>query len=172
MKNSITALCLLISLTLSSTLAFAQPAAPAIAQDSDAVLRQQINRFVDQWHADAARADPAYFDKIAPDGVYIGTDKSEIWNREQFRAWAKPFFDRKKAWAFTAVKRNVYLSPDKQYAWFDEQLKTQMGICQASGVIRQTGHGLEIAHYQLSLAVPNPLMDSFSKAIAEHEAGK
>lgn len=136
----------------------------------DAAFRQQVNAFVDQWHADAAKADPAYFDKMAPDGIYIGTDKSEVWTREQFRAWAKPFFDRKKAWAFTAIKRNVYWSPDQRYAWFDEQLNTQMGVCQASGVIHNAGGKLEIAHYQLSLAVPNPLMDKFTKAIKEFEA--
>lgn len=136
----------------------------------DAAFRQRINAFVDQWHADAAKADPVYFDKMAPNGIYIGTDKSEVWTREQFRAWAKPFFDRKKAWAFTAIKRNVYWSPDQRYAWFDEQLKTQMGVCQASGVLQHTAGKLEITHYQLSLAVPNPLMDKFTKAIAEFEA--
>jgi hypothetical protein len=54
--------------------------------------------------------------------------------------------------------------------WFDEQLNTQMGTCQASGVLLNTGKGFKIEHYQLSLAVPNPLMDSFSKAIREYEA--
>ncbi|SFU95541.1 SnoaL-like domain-containing protein [Pseudoduganella namucuonensis] len=147
-------------------------AGAACAQNalSDDAFRQRVHGFVDQWHADAARADSVYFDKMAPAGVYIGTDKSEIWTREEFRAWAKPFFDRKKAWAFTAIKRNVYFSPDKKYAWFDEQLNTQMGICQASGVIHHSADGFQIEHYQLSLAVPNPLMDKFTKAIAEFEA--
>jgi hypothetical protein len=144
--------------------------AAAQSAGADATFRQQINTFMDQWHKDAANADPAYFDKMAPNGIYIGTDKTEIWTREQFKVWAKPFFDRKKAWSFTAIKRNVYFSADKNYAWFDEQLNTQMGICQASGIIRRTATGLEIEHYQLSLAVPNPLMDQFTKAIKEFEA--
>ena len=144
--------------------------AAAQSADADAAFRRQINTFMDQWHKDAANADPAYFDKMAPNGIYIGTDKTEIWTRDQFKVWAKPFFDRKKAWAFTAIKRNVYFSEDKNYAWFDEQLNTQMGICQASGVIRRTAAGFEIEHYQLSLAVPNPLMDQFTKAVREFEA--
>ena len=118
---------------------------------------------------DAANTRPDYWDKFAPQGIFIGTDKSEVWTRDQFKAWAKRFWDRKKAWNFTAQKRNVHFSPDKQYVWFDEQLNTQMGTCQASGVLRNTPDGFKIEHYQLSLAVPNPLMDSFSKAIAEHE---
>ena len=136
----------------------------------DTVLRQKVNAFIDRWHDDAANTRPDYWDKFAPNAVYIGTDKSEVWTRDQFKAWAKRFWDRKKAWSFTAQKRNVYFSPDRQYVWFDEQLNTQMGTCQASGVLHNTPDGYKIEHYQLSLAVPNPLMDSFSQAISRHES--
>ena len=146
-------------------------AAPAFAQLPDAAeFTRQVNAFVDGWHDDAAQTRPAYFDKIAPNGVYIGTDKTEVWTRDQFKAWARPYFYAKKAWAFTARKRNVYFSSDRRYVWFDEQLDTQMGICQASGVLRNTGKGFLIEHYQLSLAVPNALVDGFAKAIAEFDA--
>jgi hypothetical protein len=142
----------------------------AYAQDADAALRRQVNAFVDQWHDDAARARMAYFDKMASDGVYIGTDKTELWQRDAFKAWAKKYFDRKSAWSFKATRRNVYFSPDKQFIWFDELLDTQMGVCQASGVIRKTATGFEIAHYQLSLAVPNELAAQVTKSIKEFEA--
>lgn len=144
----------------------------ALAAAPDAEFRQQVNAFVDRWHDDAAHTRPDYWDKFTPDAVFIGTDKSEVWSYKEFKAWAKRFWDRKKAWSFTAQKRNVYFSADKKYVWFDEQLNTQMGTCQASGVLRNTGQGFLIEHYQLSLAVPNPLMDSFSKAIREHEAAQ
>ena len=137
---------------------------------ADAAYRQQINAFIDQWHDDAAHARPAYFDKIAKDGIYIGTDKSELWNRDAFKIWAKPYFDKGKAWAFTPLKRNVYWSPDHRYVWFDEQLQTQMGICQASGVIHQTSTGaLEIEHYQLSIAIPNPLAEQVRQEVHAFE---
>jgi len=42
---------------------------------------------------------------------------------------------------------------------------TRMGICQACGVIRNTASGLQIAHYQLLLAIPNDLVDQFQKQI-------
>ncbi|WP_256080765.1 nuclear transport factor 2 family protein [Massilia sp. YIM B04103] len=144
-------------------------AAGAQTPAADQAFRARVNAFVDGWHKDAANADPVYFDKMAPEGIYIGTDKSEVWTRDAFKVWAKPYFDRKKAWSFTAQKRNVYFSPDKKYVWFDEQLNTQMGTCQASGVLRSTDQGFLIEHYQLSLTVPNPLMNQFTKAIAEHE---
>lgn len=138
---------------------------------ADAALKQQVNAFVDEWHDDAAHARLAYFDKIASDGVYIGTDKTELWRRDEFKTWAKKFFERKSAWAFKAVRRNVYLSADKSLIWFDELLDTpNMGPCMASGVIRKTAAGFEIVHYQLSMAVPNELAGQVTKLIGAFEA--
>jgi len=158
----------LATLAAAATL-FSSPVAHAQAT-RDAAFVREVNAFVDGWHDDAAHTRPSYFDKIAPQGVYIGTDKSEIWTRDQFKAWARPFWERGKAWTFTAQKRNVYHSPDRAYVWFDEQLNTQMGTCQASGVLRNTGKGFLVEHYQLSLAVPNALNAGFAKAIAQYEA--
>jgi hypothetical protein len=112
----------------------------------------------------------AYFDKMAPDGVYIGTDKTELWHRDEFKVWAKRFFQRKSAWTFKPIKRNVYVSADKHTIWFDEQLNTQMGICQASGVIHKGPTGFEIEHYQLSIAVPNDVTTPVTKIIKDFEA--
>jgi hypothetical protein len=143
--------------------------------ETDPALTRQVNAFVDSWHDDAANARMAYFDKMAADGVYIGTDRSELWKRDEFKAWAKKYFDRKKAWSFKATRRNVYASSDQSIIWFDELLDTpNMGPCMASGVIRKTKDGFEIVHYQLSMAVPNEVNKEVHKLIAEHEkkAGK
>lgn len=135
---------------------------------TDAALTKQVNAFVDEWHDDAAHARMAYFDKMAEDGVYIGTDRTELWRRDEFKAWAKKYFERKSAWSFKATRRNVYASPDKSVIWFDELLDTpNMGPCMASGVIRKTARGLEIVHYQLSMAVPNEVAGKVTKLIAE-----
>jgi hypothetical protein len=143
----------------------------AQAQQADAALARAVNAFVDEWHDDAAHARMAYFDKIAPDGVYIGTDKHELWHRDEFKAWAKRFFERKSAWSFKAVRRNVYASPDKSFIWFDEILDTpNMGPCMASGVIRKTAKGFEILHYQLSMAVPNEVGGQVTKLVKDFES--
>jgi len=123
----------------------------------DPALAQQVNAFVDGWHDDAAHARMRYFDKMAPDGVYIGTDRSELWQRDAFREWGRKYFEGKQAaWVFHPTRRNVYATPDGALIWFDELLDTEnMGHCMASGVIRRKPAGFEIVHYQLSLAVPN-----------------
>lgn len=137
---------------------------------TDAELTKQVNAFVDEWHDDAANTRMAYFDKIAKDGVYIGTDRTELWTRDEFKAWSRKYFDAKSAWTFRATRRNVYASADKSLIWFDELLDTRnMGHAMASGVIRKTRNGFEIVHYQLSVAVPNEVIDQVTGIIADHE---
>ena len=137
---------------------------------TDATLTREVNAFVDGWHDDAANTRMAYFDKIAKDGVYIGTDRTELWTRDAFKAWSKKYFDAKSAWTFKATRRNVYATADKSMIWFDELLDTKnMGPAMASGVLRKTKSGFEIVHYQLSLAVPNAVNDQVVGIIADHE---
>lgn len=142
------------------------------AATADPALVKGVNAFVDGWHDDAAHARMVYFDKMAPDGVYIGTDRSELWQREAFRAWGRKYFEGKKsAWTFRATRRNVHVSDDGKLIWFDELLDTEnMGHCMASGVIRKTASGFEILHYQLSVAVPNEIADQVTGSIKAFEA--
>jgi hypothetical protein len=137
---------------------------------SDDQFRARINAFVDEWHQDAAHARPAYFDKIASDGIYIGTDKTERWTREAFRTWAQPAFARPVAWAFTPLHRHVNFTPNRQMIWFDEQVRSSMGLLQASGVMRPTPASFEIVHYQLSIAVPNEVIPEVTGAIKAFES--
>lgn len=142
----------------------------ALAAHADSALKRRVDAFVDRWHDDAAHARMAYFDKIAKDGIYIGTDKTERWRRDEFKAWARPYFKRKSAWAFKAIKRHVYSSEDGAMVWFDELLDTQMGVCQASGIMRRKGDSFEIVHYQLSMAVPNEVGGQVTRLIKDFEA--
>ena len=67
--------------------------------------KQKIDEVLDSWHLAAANADfEAYFGKMTKDGVFIGTDAMENWQNDEFRAFSKPYFDKGKAWSFTAVQ--------------------------------------------------------------------
>ena len=117
---------------------------------------QLVDGFITNWHKAAAAANfNAYFDAFTEDAIYIGTDATENWNKTAFQAFAKPFFDKGKAWSFTALERNIYFSEDKKMVWFDELLDTQMKICRGSGVLIKTEQGWKIKHYVLSMTVPN-----------------
>ena len=123
------------------------------AQDGEKVA---ITAVLDGWHTAAANADyEAYFSKMTSDGAFIGTDAEENWSVKAFKEFSKPYFDQGKAWSFTALKRNIYISEDGKYAWFDELLDTWMELCRGSGVLRKEDGQWKIAHYVLSMTVPN-----------------
>ena len=126
--------------------------------------KMAISQTLDAWHRAAAAANfEAYFDLMTPDAVFIGTDAGENWQRAEFISYAKPHFDKGKAWSFTAVERNIYGAHGSDFAWFDELLDTQMKLCRGSGVLRKEDGKWRIAHYVLSIVVPNENVDALVK---------
>lgn len=132
--------------------------------NSAETLKKETGILLDEWHKAAAKADfDAYFSLMAEDGIYIGTDATENWNLSEFKNFSKPYFDKGKAWNFTALDRNIYLSDDQQVIWFDELLKTHMGLCRGSGVLTQEDGAWKIKHYVLSMTVPNKYVEEASQ---------
>jgi hypothetical protein len=116
----------------------------------------EINALLDNWHKAAANAEfENYFNALDENSIFIGTDATENWDKKAFQAFAKPYFDKGKAWNFTALERHIFFSSDKKVAWFDELLNTQMKICRGSGVVVWDGKQWKIRHYVLSMTVPN-----------------
>ncbi|ASW74077.2 hypothetical protein IQ37_12795 [Chryseobacterium piperi] len=124
-----------------------------------------INTMLDGFNAAAAKADfTHYFNYFADESTFIGTDATEVWDKKAFMIWAKPHFDKKRTWNFTALKRNIYFSKDRKMAWFDELLDTQMKICRGSGVLEKINGDWKVKQYVLSMTVPNDIVD---KVVAE-----
>ncbi len=118
--------------------------------------KKQIAAMLDSFNLEAARADyTGYFNNYTSDAIFIGTDATERWNKEQFMVWAKPYFDRGKAWNFKSIDRHIYIDENKNTAWFDELLNTQMKICRGSGVVVKKGNEWKIQQYVLSMTMPN-----------------
>jgi SnoaL-like domain len=116
----------------------------------------EVITLLNNWHKAAAEAKfEPYFDAMAEESIFIGTDATENWNKKQFMAFSKPYFDKGKAWSFSTLERNVYFSKDKKTAWFDELLNTQMKICRGSGLLIKEGKHWKIKHYVLSMTIPN-----------------
>jgi ketosteroid isomerase-like protein len=137
---------------------------PVFAQDAGTVEKATIKSVLDLWHKAAAEAKfKPYFALMTDDAVFIGTDATENWQLDAFKTFAKPYFDKGKAWNFTAVERHIYLSDNKDFAWFDELLDTQMKLCRGSGVLKKVNGQWRIAHYVLSMTVPNDHTDEVIK---------
>ena len=132
--------------------------------------KPEINKILDDWHKAAAEGNfNAYFGAFTKDAIYIGTDASENWNMDQFKAFSKPYFDKGKAWDFKPVERHIYFSADGKTAWFDELLDTWMKICRGSGALVKEGNTWKIKHYVLSMTVPNDVVEETVKVKAKIE---
>lgn len=159
---------LFLSLSIVSLAASLYLTIPATVNTADET--KTITTLLDDWHAAAGRADyTTYFDKIADNGHYMGTDATENWDKKSFAIWAKPYFDKGKAWNFKALERHVFFSTDGKTAWFDELLNTQMKICRGSGVLTKQGKTWKIEQYVLSMTVPNDVVNQATPLKAKYE---
>lgn len=132
--------------------------------------KEQVNKTLDAWHKAAAEANfDNYFGMMVEDAIFIGTDPTENWNKKAFQAYAKPHFDKGKAWDFKAIERHIYFDNSGKLAWFDELLNTQMKICRGSGVLVKTGKEWKIKHYVLSMTIPNDNANEVIKIITPIE---
>ncbi|WP_213524006.1 nuclear transport factor 2 family protein [Nonlabens sp.] len=127
-----------------------------------AISIPEVEQSIDAWHQAASQAHfENYFDLMTEDAIFIGTDATENWQVTEFKAYSKPYFDQGKAWSFTSLERHVYSLYG--VAYFDELLDTQMGICRGSGVMKMQDGKWKIAHYVLSIAVPNDRVSALTE---------
>lgn len=126
---------------------------------NDTELITGIDGFISEWHQSAANSDHTkYIGAMAVDGIYIGTDATELWTTKEFGEWSKPYFDKKRGWNLVKLDRHIYLGADKRTAWFDELLDTGMGLCRGSGVVQNVNGNWQICQYVLSPTIPNELI--------------
>lgn len=143
-----------------------------VSAQNNTTKKIEIETILDNWHKAAAEANyENYFDAMADESIFIGTDATENWNKKAFQAFAKPYFDKGKAWKFRAFERNIYFSKDGKTVWFDELLNTQMKICRGSGILEQENGQWKIKHYVLSMTIPNENVNEVVKIKAPIEEG-
>ena len=138
----------------------------AVVARADALVQPQtpegeVGAVLDRWHNAAATANQdLYFGSFAKGGVFIGTDPEERWDVDTFRIWAAKYFKGDSAWVYIPTQRNVVVSVDRTYAWFDEVVwNNSYGECRGTGVLQRLGDAWKIAQYNLSIPVPNDVMN-------------
>ncbi len=124
--------------------------------------KSAIDSLINVWHHAAAVADEkTFFGLMEETAIYIGTDATERWLRDELKEWSKEYFDRESAWHFTPLSRNIELDPSGQFAWFDELLDTWMGTCRSTGIVSQKDGDWKILYYHLSVTIANEKIDDF-----------
>ena len=116
-----------------------------------------IDRLLDGLHQDAHEGNfKSYFDRYTPDAIFLGTDKTERWTIEEFKAYAKPAFADGNGWTYSVVERNWEGAGDTH--WFDEILfNEKLGYCRGTGVVQLIEGEWKILHYALTMLVPNEI---------------
>ncbi len=142
--------------------------ATADAARSPADAEKQVAAVLDDWHDAAAKADEnRYFGHLTEDSVFMGTDATERWDKKAFRAYASPHFAKNDAWSFRAARRAIIVGGGGDVAWFDEDLETDsMGPARGAGVLVRTAQGWKIAHYNLTVPIPNDRFKAVKALIA------
>lgn len=140
----------------------AAPVVDAPGEAADTPEEESAAVTLDALHAAAAAADGAvYFDLFTPDAVYIGTDATERWTIDQFRAYAEPYFARGRGWTYTPRSRALTLAPldCRCVVWFDEALDSESyGTSRGTGVLVRGDDGRwRVALYALTFPIPNAL---------------
>ena len=136
----------------------------------EAKEEQGVNEALDQFHQAAAEANThVYLGLLTDDAIFLGTDASERWNKEQFTAFVLPYFNQGKGWLYEVKQRNISLLNQGSVAFFDEILENNnYGYCRGSGVLVKTNQGWKISQYSLSLLVPNDVANKVVEQIKDY----
>ena len=119
----------------------------------------RINALLDGLHQDAHEGNyQNYFSRYSSDAVFLGTDKSERWTIKEFKAYAEPAFLDGHGWTYKVVERN--LEGEGNTLWFDEILfNEKLGHCRGTGVVQLINGEWKIAHYALTMLIPNSIAE-------------
>lgn len=130
----------------------------------------EASQFIDAWHLAATKADAnTFFGSMADNAIYIGTDATERWTKTEFVTFAKPYFDKGKAWDFKPRDRDMHVTSDGEIVWFSELLDTWMGVCRGSGILIKSKGGWKVEQYHLSVTVPNAIIKDFITLVDNFE---
>jgi hypothetical protein len=141
-----------------------------------AVLAQDaaIAAVLDDFHLAASQADgKRYFEHFTSGAVFLGTDATERWTVDQFRAYAEPYFAQGKGWTYVVTSRHITVSEDGRHSWFDESLNNEKyGECRGSGVLLRIGEEWKIAQYNLTVPIPNDMLADVARDIRKRASEK
>ena len=157
----------LMALILAGQALAVQPLAAQEADGGREKAQAAVSEVLDALHQAASDADfDLYFSLYAREAVFLGTDATERWTREEFMEYAAPRFATGTGWTYHLLERHVGVAPGGETAWFDERLdNANLGETRGSGVLVMEDGGWKIAQYNLTIPVPNELARDLAQQI-------
>jgi len=119
--------------------------------------RLRVNTVLSSWHLAASQGlFEYYFDQMTDDSIFLGTDATERWTKDQFMSYAREPFSDGDGWTYTQQEQHIAFSDDYNTAWVDELLtNAKYGTLRGTAVLKLEGDTWKIAHYSLTFLVPN-----------------
>jgi len=151
-------------------IALASPVTPLAGQDH---ARDEVSAVLDALHEAASEADfDRYFSLYAGEAVFLGTDATERWTREEFMDYTRARFDTGTGWTYHMLERHIAIAPGGGAAWFDERLENaNLGETRGSGVLVMEDGAWKIAQYNLTIPIPNEMAREVAQRIRVLKGG-
>lgn len=153
----------------------------ALAETSVSVTdadETQVHQVLDGFHDAADKGDKVrYLNYFSDKAVFMGTDDWERWPLSEFRVYVDKRFKDGKGWSYKPLERHVAFSGSGSTAWFDEiTFSEKWGRFRGTGVLVKEHKQWKIAHYSMSMLVPNDAWQEIStiarRTYAELEEAK
>ena len=127
--------------------------------------QELIHQLMDDFHHAADQGDAQrYLSLFAEDAVFMGTDDWERWPVKEFTDYVHRHFKDGKGWSYEPVQRYVQIAPGAEVAWIDEIVESEKwGRFRGTAVILKQQSQWQIAHYSLSILVPNEVWEETSR---------
>ena len=128
-----------------------------------------VDDVLNNWHIAASMGDfQGYFDAMNDDSVFLGTDASERWTKDEFMGYAREPFSDGNGWTYIPSDRFIAFDDDHDTAWVDEIMTNEKyGTLRGTAVLRRIGDDWKIAHYSLTFLVPNEKAPEVVEVIAD-----
>lgn len=130
--------------------------------------KAMVNGVLTSWHLAADHGlYEFYFDQMTDDSVFLGTDASERWTKDEFMAYAREPFSDGSGWSYKQIESHIEFDEDQRTAWADEILEHEKyGTLRGTAVLRRVDGAWKIAHYSLTFLVPNERAGEVVRVIA------
>ena len=129
----------------------------------------QISVLLRTFHQAAAKGNlKVYLRCLSADAMFIGTDPTEHWSRQQFEIICERIFREKGGWIYEPFDRKISFADDLSTAWFTERLRhAGYGELLGYGVATKVDGRWKIRLYSMSLPIPNNIFDGVVAQIRE-----
>jgi len=115
----------------------------------------EVNAVLDRWHKSSGEVKYGPFlNVIASDGVILGTDHDERWDKAHVDKFGNQYFNPKNAWTYKYDNRLMHFNADSTTAWFDETFKINTKSFRGVGVLSKLDNEWKLRQYSMSMSVP------------------